>query len=206
MNKDKLLYGAIGMVVGIIVTSLFTNYVINGNPMAMSNMMGEQSSSMMSNNVDQHFIEQMIPHHEDAITMANIALDKAEHREIKDLSQNIIKSQTGEINKMESWYKDWFGKDVPNTTAEAGHSMGSEMMQGNMTDSNMDISSLESAQPFDKAFIEQMISHHQMAVMMAQMMERATVRPEMKDLAQDIIGAQNKEIEQMKNWNSQWYK
>jgi uncharacterized protein (DUF305 family) len=69
-----------------------------------------------------------------------------------------------------------------------------------------DIESLRTATPFDKAFIEEMIPHHQMAVMMAQMLKSSTTRPEMKQLADNIIEAQNKEIEQMRSWYSQWYK
>ncbi len=197
MNNDKLIYGGVGLVLGILFTWVFISS-------GMMNMMGMQSSSMMSNNIDQHFIEQMISHHDDAITMANMALQKAEHQEIKDLSQNIIKAQTAENDKMRGWYKSWFGNDVSDTGAD--HGMGSGMMQNGMMGNASDISNLESANPFDKEFIEQMISHHQMAVMMAQMLEQSTTRPEMKKLGEDIITAQNKEIEQMRNWYSTWYK
>ena len=148
----------------------------------------------------------MIPHHEDAITMANIALQKAEHQEIKGLAQNIIKGQTDENNKMKAWYKSWFGREVPDTFAGAGHGMGSGMMQNGMMGNSGDISDLETAKPFDKEFIEQMIPHHQMAIMMAQMLQNSTNRLEMKQLADDIIKAQAKEIEQMRSWYSTWYK
>ena len=51
-----------------------------------------------------------------------------------------------------------------------------------------------------------MIPHHQMAVMMANMLASSTNRPEMKKLAQDIIIAQTKEINQMREWYKAWYK
>src|SRR3989344_4995108 len=174
MNNDKLLYWVVGLVLGMIVTGLFANYAVNGNNVGMMNMMGMRSSSMMANNVDQHFIEQMIPHHDDAITMANVALQKAEHREIKDLSQNIIKAQTEENDMMKEWYKSWFGGTVPDIFANTGHGMGSGIMHGGMMGSSSDLANLESAKPFDKEFIEQMIPHHQMGIMMAQMLKNST--------------------------------
>ncbi len=208
MNKDKILYGAMGFVLGIVVIGFFASYAVNGNHSGMMQMMGMRSTpnSNMMGNIDQHFIEQMIPHHDDAISMANIALQKAEHMEIKNLSQNIVKAQTEENIKMSAWYKNWFGKDVPDIFSAAGHGMGSGTMHGGMMGNTTDISDLESAKPFDKEFIEQMIPHHQMAIMMAQMLKSSSNRSEMQKLAEDIISAQTSEIEQMREWYNQWYK
>lgn len=210
MQQDKLLYGVVGLVLGVVLTWVFATSAVNGNRVGMMNMMGLRAGSSyqgaMAGNIDQHFIEQMIPHHDDAITMANIALSKAEKKEIKDLSQNIIKAQTDENNKMKLWYQDWFGASVPDAFAGTGHGMGSGMMHGGMMGDTGDISSLEVAKPFDKEFIEQMIPHHQMAIMMAQMLKNSTNRSEMKQLADDIIQAQTDEIDQMREWHKVWYK
>ncbi len=153
-------------------------------------------SGMGRGQIDAHFIEQMIPHHEDAIAMANIALTRAEHPEIRILAREIIKAQSDEIGQMKRWYKAWFGDGM-------GHGMG--MMRGAMMGGMTDIATLKSAKPFDKEFIGQMIPHHQMAVMMAQMLARSTSRPEMKQLAENIISAQTKEINQMREWHRIWY-
>lgn len=68
-----------------------------------------------------------------------------------------------------------------------------------------DIALLTNAPDFDKAFLEAMIPHHQLALMMAQMLETGTSRPEMLQLARDITTAQEKEVEQMREWYTQWY-
>ena len=210
MNNDKWVFGVGGLVLGIVLTWVFATSAVNGNRVGMMNMMGLRSGSynqnLMASNIDQHFIEQMIPHHDDAISMANIALTKAEHREIKDLSQNIIKAQTEENDMMKEWYKSWFGGTVPDIFANTGHGMGSGIMHGGMMGSSSDLANLESAKPFDKEFIEQMIPHHQRAIMMAQMLKTSTSRSEMKELADNIINAQTEEINQMRGWYSQWYK
>lgn len=146
-------------------------------------------------NIDRHFIEEMIPHHEDAIAMAELALTKADHEELKQLAENIRDNQSREVNDMRSWYKSWYGTDVPEFNVGA---MG--MMQ-DVTD----MESLESAEIFDKEFIEQMIPHHQMAIMMASMLLNRTEHMEMEKLAQDIIRTQTEEINQMAAWYNEWY-
>lgn len=59
---------------------------------------------------EQRFIEAMIPHHEGAIQMARDAQQKAEHQEIKALSEAIVTAQEAEIAQMRQWLEDWFGQ------------------------------------------------------------------------------------------------
>lgn len=74
--------------------------------------------------------------------------------------------------------------------------MGGMMGQGTITDQNA---------PFDQRFLDQMIVHHQGAVMSAQMMIADSARLELRDLAQRIITAQQREIAQMQQWRNDWY-
>jgi uncharacterized protein (DUF305 family) len=62
-----------------------------------------------------------------------------------------------------------------------------------------------SATEFDREFIQQMIPHHEMAIMMAQMLQASSERPEMKELADNIITSQSREIEMMRGWLKSWY-
>jgi uncharacterized protein (DUF305 family) len=153
----------------------------------------------MGSGGDRHFIEQMIPHHEDAVRMAELALTQAEHEELRQLAEAIIENQSREINDMQAWYQSWYGKDVPASASGRGR-MGRGMM-GNDTD----LQSLEAAEQFDKEFIEQMIPHHEMAIMMASMLLGRTQREEMQNLAQDILRIQTQEIKQMYAWYNDWY-
>lgn len=63
----------------------------------------------------------------------------------------------------------------------------------------------KSGEEFEKAFLEQMIVHHQGAVAMAEMAQRTTVHPDLKNLANDIVATQNTEIAKMKNWLKEWF-
>lgn len=201
MNKEIIISGVVGFLIGFFVASAASSVVPWGGPMMNR---GASPDGAMTSQIDAHFIEQMIPHHEDAITMATLALRKAEHQEITALSQDIIRTQSEEITQMKQWYESWFGKSVPRTNVSMG-SGGGMMMHGGMMGDATDITTLENARPFDKEFIEQMIPHHQMAVMMATMLSRATTRPEMQQLAENIISAQTREIDRMREWYEAWY-
>jgi uncharacterized protein (DUF305 family) len=208
MKNDKLKYGLGGILMGGLVVWFATMTIANPNDTGMMGYKnGNQSNTMQNESlIDAHFIEQMIPHHEDAITMAELAQEKAQRPEIKKLAEDIISSQGTEISHMKDWYKSWFGKEVPEgSTVMNQHGMNtSNDMHMGMMGNDMDMTRLENAQDFDKIFIEDMIPHHQMAVMMANMLKGGTQRSEMKNLADDIIIAQTDEIEQMRQWYLEW--
>ncbi|MDQ6644732.1 MAG: DUF305 domain-containing protein [Chloroflexota bacterium] len=173
----------------------------------MNGMSGMGSMSSMMGDVDRHFIEQMIPHHQAAIDMANLALQRAQHPELRALAADIKRTQTSEINQMRAWYKQWYGTDVPATPAGAmgGMMMGCGGTNGMSGTTDGSMSSLKNAADFDKAFIEQMIPHHQMALMMSQMVLMGGQKAELRTLVQSIITGQSAQITQMSNWYATWY-
>ncbi|MDP3685199.1 MAG: DUF305 domain-containing protein [bacterium] len=208
MTNDQLKYGVGGLLIGGIAVWLILASTGNFNSRGMMNQRFASENQMTNSGMlDAHFIEQMIPHHEDAITMAKLALEKAQHPEIKQLSQSIIDSQSKEINQMKTWYKEWFGREVPTGTQVMGQHgmMGGRGMHMGMMGNESDIQRLEQAANFDRVFIEEMIPHHQMAVMMASMLKNGTQRAEMRQLTDDIIAAQTREIVQMRQWYDAWF-
>ena len=206
MNNQKLMLIAISALIGGLAVWLFMSGSVNSTGWSRSGNQPENRTGMMGSNIDAHFIEQMIPHHDDAITMAKLALEKGTRPEIKTLAQNIISSQTVENKQMRDWYKEWFGRELPEGSEVMNtHGMmrGSSMHMGAMGDSS-DLEMLSNSGDFDKEFLREMIPHHQSAVMMASMLKRGTNRPEMEKLADDIIAAQTSEIDQMRNWLKTW--
>ncbi len=200
MKNRPALYIVLGFVIGMTLSGVFATIAVNSENNGMMGMMGMQRGSMAS---DRHFIEQMIPHHDDAVKMARVAQTRAEHPQIKNLADDIEITQTKEIEEMREWYRDWYGKDPATGGVSDHHDMSG--MQNGMMGNSKDLESLEDAKPFDKAFIEQMIPHHQMAVMMAQMVQQTARHDEVRQLAGDIIEAQNREIDQMRQWYRTWY-
>ena len=217
MENKQLTAGVLGLVIGLLLTAFV--YPGWGYDDRWDSMMGSRRGMMsgqnmmsgeVSQNIDQHFIEQMIPHHEDAVAMANVALERSTRPEIRSLANGIIEAQEREISKMREWYREWFGKEVPagSSLSTPGHMMGGMTaggMHGGMMGDTSDLSRLQSADDFDKAFIEEMIPHHQMAVMMGQMLAVSTERVEMRELADQIITSQSREIEMLRSWYQTWY-
>ncbi|MHB1325893.1 MAG: DUF305 domain-containing protein [Thermoleophilia bacterium] len=203
-----LLSGAIALIALIaLIAALFVSGPAGGynsGPGGVGGMMG--GSGGMMGDIDRHFIEQMIPHHEGAVTMADLALTRAEHAELRQLAETIKRDQTREIDQMRAWYQSWYGVDAPaDDSAFGGRGSSGGMMGGGMMGDDADLKVLEAAQEFDKEFIEQMIPHHQMAVMMARMLLAHSNRPEMQELARSIIESQTNEIDQMQDWYRAWY-
>jgi uncharacterized protein (DUF305 family) len=150
----------------------------------MGGMMGEGP-------YDALFIDSMIMHHEGAITMAQQAQTEAERPEIKQLAEAIITAQEREIAQMQQWRTAWF-PDLADTQG-----MGMDMGTMEVAD--------DPSKPFDQRFIEAMIPHHEGAIMMAKDAQQNAERAEIKQLAGEIITAQEAEIAQMRQWLKEWY-
>lgn len=188
--------------------------MMGGGMMGGGMMGGGMMGGGMMDDVDRSFIEQMIPHHQTAIDMANLALQKAQHPEIKALAADIKRVQTAEIEKMRAWYLDWYGMDVPTVSGQGTNGMmqpgtgmgsGMGMYNGMGTGMRNSTSGLANAKDFDKAFITEMIPHHQMAVMMSTMVLIHGDQPELRELARSIIDSQSAEIDKMRGWYQTWY-
>jgi uncharacterized protein (DUF305 family) len=162
-----------------------------------SNGMAKQMVMENGEYSDRAFIDAMVPHHQGAIAMAEVALKNAEHEEIKELSRNIVSTQQSEIEELKSIKKEEFG------TSNVPMEMSPEQMRG--MGMMMDPQELANREPFDKAFINAMIPHHQSAIYMSQVAQEESKIPEIKELAGNIVTAQKREIEQMKQWRKQWY-
>jgi uncharacterized protein (DUF305 family) len=167
---------------------------------SMGHGSGGMASGMLMENgkySDERFIDAMVPHHQGAISMARVALENAEHEEIVQLSENIVSTQRAEIEELKSIKKEEFG------TSRVPMEMSPQQMRGMGV--MMDPQELANREPFDKAFIDAMIPHHQSAIEMAEVASEKSKNPQIRELAENIISAQQMEIEQMKQWRKQWY-
>lgn len=212
--NNKIAFGVGGIIIGLVLAVFFTSSVFPNRNSGFGMMgwrtnsvsnQGVNGNTLVATNIDRHFIEQMIPHHDGAVAMAKLALEKSKRTEIKTLATAIIESQTKEIEDMGVWYRDWFGKDVPKVST--GMMGGGMMSQSGMhMGGQEDMTTLQNSKDFDKAFLEAMIPHHQLALMMVRMLEAGSNQPEMQQLAKNITTSQSKEIELMQGWYAEWYK
>jgi uncharacterized protein (DUF305 family) len=144
------------------------------------------------------FIDAMIVHHQSAIDMAELALEHGEREEIRRLADDIVAAQQHEIDQMREWREEWFPGAPESDLSEMQHMAGMHMTEA-------DMQALREAESFDRAFIEMMIPHHEAAIEMARNLKETTERPELLDLADEIITAQEAEIAQMRAWLNEWY-
>ena len=163
---------------------------------------------------DQRFMVMMVPHHDGAIAMAELALSRARRAEIRELARNIKVSQSRENEQMRRWYKQWYGSDLPSWEGGIGWGWHHGGMMGPGAGPGRagmgpwmgtNLKALRQAANFDRAFIEQMIPHHQMGVMMATMELNNSQRPEMRKLAAEMVRVQSEEINKMQSWYRSWY-
>ncbi len=145
---------------------------------------------------DVKFIDAMIPHHQGAVEMAQVALENARHEELRKLSRQIIAAQEEEIETLQVIRERETGN--PSMPMDMGDGSG-EMM--GMVDSEK----LANERPFDRAFIDAMIPHHESAIEMAQVASEESDIPEIQGLAEDIIEAQTLEIDRLSDWREEWY-
>jgi uncharacterized protein (DUF305 family) len=147
-----------------------------------------------ANGTDRYFAEMMIPHHQGAVDMAEMALERSERPELRELSEQIITSQKAEIAELE----EALDGELEGVESE-GMGMSMEMMG-----MGMDHGMLGSAQNFDLAFIDMMILHHEGAIVMSDVELERGENPGMQELAREITAAQEQEIAQMREWRTAW--
>lgn len=142
---------------------------------------------------DVTFAQMMIPHHRQAVEMAELAETRAASPEIKKLAQKIKSAQDPEIATMRTWLTAWGASEMPMEGGHSGHGMS-----GMMTDEDMAELKASKGGEFDRMFAQMMIEHHAGAIDMAKSELSQGTNPEAKDLAKVIVSAQQGEIDQMK--------
>jgi uncharacterized protein (DUF305 family) len=146
----------------------------------------------------------MIHHHEGAVVMSKMALQKTQNAELKPFLQKIIDDQDKEINKMKEWRDSWYAAKPPALNMDMpGMKMSSEKMNASSHEEEM---KAMSGKDFDLHFIDMMVPHHEGAIAMAKNALQKAEHAEIKKLANEIIRAQEAEITKMKEWKTQWSK
>jgi uncharacterized protein (DUF305 family) len=156
------------------------------------------------NDADIAFAQQMVPHHQQAVKMADLAASRASSAKVKDLANKIKQAQDPEIQLLNSWLARWgatstgpsTGMDHGSTgTSAPGLDHGSG--PGMMTDDELRHLEQASGVDFDRRFLEMMTRHHQGAIEEARTELEQGANPDAKALAQRVIDTQQAEITEM---------
>ena len=147
---------------------------------------------------DVRFMQDMIPHHNQAVQMAELVEDRTNRPEVVDAAGRITLSQQDEMEFMEQWLSDR-GEQVPDPTDhEAMHT--SHRMAGMATPEQMDELAASEGTDFDRMFLQLMITHHEGAVtMVEELLEQpgSAYDPILFEFANDVNNDQTAEIERM---------
>lgn len=192
INKKSGIFLSIIAVLLLILGFMANNR--DGNSLSWFNHMGmhtDDDQSSAANNFqgsDVMFAQMMIPHHEQAVQISDLALKISTNEEVLKLATEIKDAQSPEVLQMTSWLNQ------ANAALEMGHSMG---MSGMLSDS--EIKTLESAtgKKFDILFLNGMIAHHEGAIHMA-IMIKDSANADVKALGESITKSQTAQILVMK--------
>jgi uncharacterized protein (DUF305 family) len=154
---------------------------------------------------DVAFAQLMIPHHQQAVAMADLALQNADSAQVTALAKQIKAAQDPEITQMKGWLTMWGapmtmeGSDASGMPGmdHGGMDMGGVTANGMMTAEDMAALGKAKGAEFDRMWLQMMINHHQGAIQMAEQVKATTTDPQVQQLADTIIAAQTAEIATM---------
>lgn len=149
-------------------------------------------NSQEFNRNDMMFMNMMIVHHDQAIEMAELAEERTDNEKILGLADNISEAQKRENRQMREWMEN-LGMRYGNHHPMAG--MASQMEMQRLRNSN--------GSEFNELFAELMIRHHEGGIAMSQDFKASGQHGELKEMQQQMIEAQQREIEKMQNWQDQ---
>ncbi len=160
-----------------------------GDHDGMSHMGSNSNNNDFSSN-DIMFAQMMIPHHQQAVEMSDLALSISTNKDVLALARQIKEAQAPEITQMKNWLTE------AGASTNMGHDMG---MDGMLSDEEIATLAAATGNDFDKLFLSGMIAHHEGALAMVTMIEESD-NDEARQLASDIKSSQSAEIELMKGY------
>jgi uncharacterized protein (DUF305 family) len=159
----------------------------------------------MAMEFDQMYIDMMIPHHQSIIALAQAALPRLADERLREIANAVIETQGAEITQLQEYREAWYGDPNPMPMDEAMMTTMEQMMPGMgdkesmaaMMDAEALVGTFCASENADLAFIDLTIPHHEMAIAASQAALEQAAHPEIQEVAQQVIDAQEREIEEL---------
>jgi uncharacterized protein (DUF305 family) len=149
------------------------------------------------NDADVGFAQVMVPHHQQAIEMAEVALERAQDAEVRALAEQIRATHDPQLTTLTGFLESWGATPADDGMAGMAGMEDHSGMSGMMGQGDMDALADASGAAFDSMFLEMMIAHHEGAVADAQRAVAEGANPQVKELAAQIVSDQTAEIDQI---------
>ena len=169
---------------------------MSGSPSASASADASTDPAAVFNESDVAFAQGMLPHHQQAVKMSQLAADRAADPRVVDLAARIEAAQGPEIETLSGWLAAWGAEATGSTGMDHGSTDHGEM-GGMMTAEDMAALADASGTSFDRLFLEQMTAHHSGAVQMAETEIAEGSNPDAIAMAEEIRDTQSAEIAEM---------
>ncbi|MDP1877475.1 MAG: DUF305 domain-containing protein [Actinomycetota bacterium] len=146
---------------------------------------------------DVAFAQLMIPHHAQAVEMADLALQQGTSPDVLSLAGQIKAAQDPEIQQMRGWLAAWGAPEQMDGGDHGDMDMGGMSASGMMTDEDMNSLMNASGEEFDRMWLQMMITHHQGAIQMAEQVIADSTNTDVTALANAVVAGQTAEIDAM---------
>ncbi|MDD2857201.1 MAG: DUF305 domain-containing protein [Candidatus Nanopelagicales bacterium] len=209
MNRRSLTKATTGIALTALITTFGATQFANAanTPMPMASASASKTMAHGAKG-DIAFAQMMIPHHQQAIDMADLAMMHAKSPGVMNLAKQIKAAQDPEITKMGGWLTKWGVSESSSSSTStakpsssdpmAGMDMGSHGGPGMMTDADMAKLSAARGAAFDSMWLHMMITHHQGAITDARQVLKTTKDAAVAKMARSIISGQTAQIATMK--------
>lgn len=201
MNSTKMSTRGRGLVALLTMSAVLAGGVLT----ACGNDDEESGGKAEAKPAEKAFLTGMTHHHGTAIEMATIAKERGQSKFVKNLANDIISAQTSELADMKSIYSRLIGGGTLKPDPAAHDGLGLTADEAGMTHTPETNDMLRNANPFDRAFIDEMVPHHTGAVRMAKAVLERTEDAELRKLAEGIVSAQEREIKEMNAFRTKEY-
>jgi uncharacterized protein (DUF305 family) len=148
------------------------------------------------NDADVGFLQAMIPHHQQAISIAKLATGRTRRPELAGLAAAITTRHAAEIASMRAWLTRWWRPLTAGTDPS--------LLPGMLAEGQLEWLQTRTGAQFDHGFLTMMSTHQQGAVELAEAELRAGASIEVKAFAQQLLAAEQREIQQLQQWKDSW--
>ena len=168
--------------------------------------MGSPTAGMaMEMELDQLYIDMMIPHHVSIVALAQAALPRLEDQRLQKIARRIVDAQTAEVEELRGYREDLYGSPEPmpmdamhmDAMAQAMPGMGSMDEMAFQMDAGAQVAAICAAEDVDLAFIDLTIPHHEMAIVASETAVDQATHEEIRVFAERVIADQQREIDEL---------